>query len=82
MSHAHDILISKRVFQAHEANKKRREDDPYEVGTLVYLSTENLNLPKQRAHKLNPKYIGPFKITIAHPETSTYTLELTPELKR
>jgi hypothetical protein len=42
----------------------------------VYLSTKNLNLPKNRARKLCPKYIGPYKVSEAKPETSTYTLEL------
>ena len=46
----------------------------------VYLSTANLNLPKRRARKLAPKYIGPFKVTKAFPDTSNYTLELSEEL--
>ena len=29
------------------------------AGDLVYLSTENLNLPKDWAQKLIPLYIGP-----------------------
>lgn len=52
------------------------------VGSSAYLSTENLNLPKHRARKLAPKYIGPFRIAEAHPEKSTYTLELSPELRK
>ena len=40
------------------------------------LLTKNLNLPKGRACKLCPKFIGPFKITQTQPETSNYTLEL------
>ncbi len=46
------------------------------VGDLVYLSTKNLNMPKDRARKLCPKYIGPYKVAKTRPETSTYTLEL------
>ena len=42
----------------------------------MYLSTQNLTLPKGRARKLVPKYIGPYKIVKAHNEASTVTLEL------
>ena len=37
---------------------------------------KNLNLPTGCAHKLCPKFIGPYKILQTRPETSTYTLEL------
>ncbi|TFK80242.1 hypothetical protein K466DRAFT_504220 [Polyporus arcularius HHB13444] len=37
-------------------------------------------MPKGRAKKLVPKYIGPYKIVEAHPETSSYTLELSADL--
>ena len=50
-------------------------------GDKVYLSTENLSLPKRRARKLMPKYIGPYRVTVSHPNESTYTLELPEELK-
>jgi hypothetical protein len=44
---AHDMIIASRVNQTHQANQWRRGDDPLlEVGRKVYLSTENLNLPK------------------------------------
>ena len=42
--------------------------------------TENLNLPKARARKLMPKYIGPYKILSCNQENSHYTLELPEEL--
>ncbi|KZP11784.1 hypothetical protein FIBSPDRAFT_706541, partial [Athelia psychrophila] len=38
-------------------------------------------LPKSRARKLAPKYIGPFRVTEAIPGTSDYDLELSQELK-
>ena len=50
-------------------------------GDLVYLSTKELNLPKGRAKKLLLLFIGPYEILKAHPETSTYTLKLPPELE-
>ncbi|QRW13095.1 Transposon Tf2-1 polyprotein [Ceratobasidium sp. AG-Ba] len=60
---AFDAIIASRVYMRGQANKKRREDDPaLEVGSKAYLSTRNLSLPKGRAGKLLPKYIGPFTI--------------------
>ncbi|SJL16373.1 uncharacterized protein ARMOST_19895 [Armillaria ostoyae] len=73
---AHDSIIEARVFQAHRTNKKRSTEPVINVGDLVYLSTKNLNIPKGRARKLCPKYVGPYKVSAAHPETSNYTLEL------
>ena len=59
---AHDAIIKARVLLTHQANKLRTEEHPFLVRDLVYLSTANLNLPKRWAHKLAPKYIGPFKV--------------------
>ena len=50
--------------------------DKYHVGDEVYLLTQNLTLPKGRARKLVPKYIGPYKVVKAHNEASTVMLEL------
>ena len=76
LAEAHNTIIESRVFQTHSANKSRREEPKISAGDLVYLLTKNLNLPKGRAHKLCPKFIGPFKIARTQPETSNYTLEL------
>jgi hypothetical protein len=78
---AHDAIIESRVNQTFHANKRRTQEDPFEEGDLVYLSTDKLNLPKGRAHKLLPKFIGPYKIIQGHPEKSTYTLDLPKELQ-
>jgi hypothetical protein len=78
---AHDTIIQSRVMQTRYANKRRRRESPIAIGDKVYLSTENLNLPKNRSRKLMPKYIGPYKVTNSHPEESRYTLELPDELK-
>jgi hypothetical protein len=80
LARAHDAIIESRVKQTYHANKGRREDDEYEIDELVYLSTENLNLPKGRARKLMPKYIGPYKVLKAEPRTSHYQLELPAEM--
>ncbi len=76
LADAHDAIIEHRVFQSHHANKKRGNEPWIETGDLVYLSTKNLNLLKGRARKLCPKYVGPYKVAWAQPDTSTYTLEL------
>ena len=46
----------------------------------MYLSTKNLALPKGRAWKLVPKFIGPYKILEAHNRASMVTLKLPLEL--
>ena len=69
------------MTQTLQANRRRRADAPYNVSEQVYLSTDNLNLPKNRSRKLMPKYIGPYKITQSYPNESRYTLDLPPELK-
>lgn len=78
---AHDEVIAARVKHTNQANRHRRKAEFVE-GDLVYLSTKNLKLPKHRARKLTPKYIGPFKILkIVEPGT-TYKLELSAELRK
>ena len=69
--YAHDAIITSRIEQTHQANQWWRGDDPrMEVGQKAYLSTENLNLPKARARKLMPKYIGPYEIISCKRENS------------
>ena len=77
---AHDTIITNRVQQMFHANKKCCASDLYHVGDHMYLLTQNLTLPKGRARKLVPKYIGPYKVVKAHNEASTVTLELPPAL--
>src|ERR1700738_2901254 len=73
---AHDAIIEARVKATYQANHHHSEETVFKVGDLVYLSTANLNLPKQRARKLAPKYIGPFKVLEVFPETSNSVLKL------
>jgi hypothetical protein len=80
MAIAHDAIIASRVIQTHQANKTRKADADLPVGALVFVSTENLALPKGRARKLMPKYIGPYPIIKSHPESSSYTVNLPDEL--
>jgi hypothetical protein len=77
---AHDTIISSRVDQTHDANHRRRAEPPMAIGDRAYVSTADMNLPKGRARKLTPKYVGPYEIIRAHPEKSTYELRFPPEL--
>jgi hypothetical protein len=78
----HEAIIASRVFQRHYANARRRQEPTIKQGDLVYLATKDLSLPKGQASKLAPKYVGPYKVLQAYPETSNYTLELPSELIR
>jgi hypothetical protein len=77
---AHDAILTHRVAQTEQANKRRRPESLIAVGDLVYLATADLNLPKGRARKLMPKFIGPYPVVEAQREKSTYKLALPPEL--
>lgn len=86
---ARDAIIDSRVQQTYQANKRRRDENvhggrtqPIAAGELVYLSTADLNMPKGRAKKLLPRFIGPYKVLEARPEVSTYTLELPEDLSK
>jgi hypothetical protein len=81
LEETHNTIIKGCMMQTHHANKKRQLDWPLSEGDKVYLSTENLSLPKGQTRKLMPKYIGPYKVMAAYPEESRYTLDLSPELK-
>jgi hypothetical protein len=83
---AHDAVIASRITQTYQANKRRRDESssskfPFKEGDLTYLLTQNLALPKGRARKLLPKYIGPYKILKTTQDNSTVNLELSDELK-
>jgi hypothetical protein len=79
---AHDNIISSRIRQSHRANQSRRPDEVFEIGEQVYLSTENLKLPKSRARKLMPKFIGPYSITQLNARSSNVTLALPADLRK
>jgi len=76
----HDAIIESRIMQMHNTNRQRIKGATYTPSDLVYLSTKNLTLPKGRAKKLQPKYIGPYKVIKSHETTLTVKLELPPEL--
>src|SRR6266700_1169767 len=79
---AHDAIIHNHAAQTIQVNKKRCLDLPLKKGKLAYLSMDKLNLPKGRAGKLKPLYIGPYEILEIFPETSNYVLKLPPQLEQ
>ena len=81
MAMAHDAIIESRIGQTYHANKRKGIVPKFEIGDLVYLSTKNLSMPKGRARKLIPKYIGLMKVVKRHTTSDTYTLNLPDQLK-
>jgi hypothetical protein len=79
---AHDTIIEARVRSTVQSNRHRSPEVPHDMGQKVYLSTKNLNLPKGRARKLAPKFIGPYIALSAQPDKLTYTLDLPEELQQ
>ena len=77
---AHDVIIVTRVKQTELANQKRKEA-PFVKGDLVYLSMENITLPKGQAQKLALKFIGPYKILEDY-KNNMHLLDLPAELKQ
>jgi hypothetical protein len=75
---AHTMLYLDQMFHA---NRKHHGSKIYVVDDHIYLSTQNLTLPKGRARKLVPRYIGPYRVTKAHNKASTATLKLPEDLK-
>ena len=65
----------------HYSNKHHKPGVKYQINNLVYLLTKNLTLPKHRAQKLMPKFIGPYKIIKVVNESLDVTLELPQEFK-
>ena len=78
---AHDAILDHRIEQTHYSNKHCKPGIKYQINDLVYLSTKNLTLPKHRAQKLMPKFIGPYKILKAMNESSNVMLGLPQEFK-
>jgi len=78
---ARDALLAAKVSQAFYADSSRGTEPPLAVGDLVLVSTlhrrrEYKKAGERRAAKFFPRFDGPFKILKAHPESSSYTLEM------
>ena len=78
---AHDTIIEHRVAQTHYSKKYWKPSIQYQPNDLVYFSTKNLTLPKGRAKKLLPRFIGPYKVLKAMNDSLNVTIELPQELK-
>ena len=46
---AHDTILEHRIEQMHYSNKPHKPSIAYQINDLVYLSIQNLVLPKHRA---------------------------------
>ncbi len=78
---AKDSLLSSKISQSLQANNLRSKESPYAVGDYVYLSTSNrwkeyTHAGDGRVAKFMPRFDGPYEITKAFPEKSTYTLNM------
>jgi hypothetical protein len=78
---AKDNLLQAKVTQAHFANQHQGKDDIFVVGDLVMLSTlhhrqQYKKKNEKRVAKFFPRFDGPYTIIRAHPEFSTYTLDM------
>ena len=76
---AKDRHVIAKARQATQANRRRRAEPNYQVGDLVYLNTENLRLrikQQGRSAKFFSRFVGPFPILEAKPETLSYKLDL------
>lgn len=78
---ARDALIYAKVNQAHFANQHRSPEEVYQVGDFVMLSTRNrrrdyMQQGDGRTAKFMPRWDGKYRVIAAHPETSTYRIDL------
>ena len=78
---AHDTIIEHRIGKMHYSNKCHKPSVKYQINDLVYLSIKNLALPKHRAQKLMPKFIGPYKVLKVMNESLNIMIELPQEFK-
>ncbi|KAG6887014.1 hypothetical protein C0995_002395 [Termitomyces sp. Mi166 len=68
LANAHDAIIKAHVFQMRQANDCRSSKPDIAKGSLVYLSTKNLNLPKGRSNDAlfpNRAMPGPYDFSAA-----------------
>ena len=78
---AQDNLLLAKTHQALAANTHRGPELRYSVGDQVLLSTfhrrrEYMQRGDHRVAKFMVRFDGPFTVVAAHPDSSTYTLDL------
>jgi hypothetical protein len=81
VAEARDNLIRAKTVQAFHANQHRGKEDIFKAGDKVMLATlhrqqEYKHHGEKRVAKFFPRYDGPYTITKAFPETSSYTLDM------
>ena len=81
-SQASDAIHEAQTSQSYYANRQRDLTRSFEVGDMVLLSTKDLRVHfhAKDHHKLQPLYIGPFRISEKLSAVS-YRLELPPTLE-
>jgi Chromo (CHRromatin Organisation MOdifier) domain len=81
VAEARDNLLHAKIQQAHYASTSQSPDPGYAIGDFVMLSTFNRRREfkkagRRRTAKLFPRWDGPYRVTTAHLEASTYTLDI------
>lgn len=76
-----DNLLAAKAAQATQVNKGWVPHLEFQTGDRVLLATkhrrrEYMQKGDKRVAKFMPRYDGPYRVLNAHPETSTYTLDL------
>ena len=56
---AHNCILAAYIKQIRNANWKW-EIVPFKEGEFIYVSTKDMTFPKGLAHKLIPKFVGPY----------------------
>ena len=77
-----DNRLAAKTMQTKYANRQRRAQPQYKAGDMVMLDSRNIRKQLKatgKSAKFYNRFLGPFKIIRARPETSTYELELPPE---
>ena len=83
ISIAKDNHLVAKTNQTRKANRSWRPDPDYKAGDMVMLDSRNIRrrIKKNgRSAKFYPRFLGPFKIVRAQPDTSNYELELLPKV--
>ena len=77
-----DNRLAAKTVQTRHANRQRRAEPQYKAGDMVMLNSRNIRKQLKasgKSAKFYDRFLGPFKIIRAWPETSNYELQLPPE---
>lgn len=81
VSEAKDNLLLAKTIQAFHANQRRGPEEHFKKGDKVMLATlhcrqEYKHRSEKRVAKFFPRFDGPYSVTNSHPESSSYTLDM------